>query len=77
MEDPIFLELGHAWERHRRWLKAQAVQYEEGLTQCLDLSGGSPIDRSSEIAQEIRHQANSLQAVMVAYERLIAKRRTQ
>jgi hypothetical protein len=70
MTDAAFEALKLACQRQVIWLQNYAAAYERGTCQHLKAGGGVSQDISLEVAEEFRHQANNLQAVISAYERL-------
>jgi hypothetical protein len=73
MPDIAFQSLKQACHQQVLWLQAHAAEYERGKCQLLESCDGAIKDKSAEIAEQFRHQANNLQAVIDAYERLVAK----
>lgn len=73
MPDSVLNSLKHACHQQIVWLQTHASAYEDGRCQHLEICDGVEADKSAEIAEQFRHQANNLQAVMDAYERLLTK----
>lgn len=73
MPDIALRALKQACERQVTWLQARAEGYEQGRCRHLEIENGQTRDRSQDVAEQFRHQAGNLQAVMDAYERLLAK----
>ena len=73
MPETVLHSLKQACHQQVLWLHAHASAYEEGRCQHLEVCDGVVADKSLEIAEQFRHQANNLQAVMEAYERLLTK----
>ncbi len=73
MPDAAFEALKQACHSQISWLLAQAVEYENGRCQHHLTTDGNFADISGEIAEQLRHQANNLQTVINAYERLRPK----
>jgi hypothetical protein len=55
------------------WLLAQAEEFESGLRKITGRVGGQDVDISSSYAEEYRHKAGNMHAILAAYERLHAK----
>jgi hypothetical protein len=70
MTDAAFQALKVACQRQISWLQEYALAYEQGNSRHLKLDGNASHDVSMEVAEEFRHQANNLQTVIAAYERL-------
>ena len=49
---------------------SQAEEYETGKSQITTREGAQVINRSQEIAFDLRHRAGNLRALIAAYERL-------
>jgi hypothetical protein len=73
MPDTAFQALKDACRRQIDWLHAQASAYEQGSARHIQTRAGTSQDVSADIAGEFRHQANNLQAVIDACERLRAR----
>jgi hypothetical protein len=73
MTDAAFEALKLACHRQVLWLQDHAAAYEQGKCRHLKTDDGVSKDASMQAAEELRHQANNLQAVISAYERLRAK----
>lgn len=73
MPDNAFEALKTAFQHHVAWLQSQAAAYEQGKCQHIAPEGNHARDTSREIAEELQHQANNLEAVLAAYERLRRK----
>jgi len=72
MSDIALQSLKQACHHHVQWLQEKAEDFEQGRCQRLKIVEGM-YDKSTEIAEEFRHQANNLLAVIKAYERLLTK----
>lgn len=73
MPDIALQALKQACHRQVTWLQARADAYEQGKCRHLEIENGQSCDRSQDVAEQFRHQAANLQAVMDAYERLVSK----
>jgi hypothetical protein len=62
-----------AYREQVAWMHARAEEYESGKTQHHEMQGSNVQNKSAELAAELRHRANNLQAVIDSYERLISK----
>jgi hypothetical protein len=63
----------HACGEQVAWLLAIAITYESGNCQQLETVDGITRNTSATIAEEFRHEANNLQTVMNAFERLASR----
>jgi hypothetical protein len=61
------------YNRTASWLQARAEEYATGQARHIVLMDGQSVDRSAEMAEELRHLAGNLAATVVAFERLSAK----
>ena len=73
MIDTAFEALKLACHRQVLWLQDYAEGYEQGKYKQLKTVNGVSQDISMQTAEEFRHQANNVQAVISAYERLRVK----
>jgi uncharacterized protein YecT (DUF1311 family) len=62
-----------AYREQMAWMHARAEEYETGKAQHHEMQGNAVHNKSTELAAELRHRANNLQAVIDSYERLISK----
>ncbi|HEY4275995.1 MAG TPA: hypothetical protein VGM68_10955 [Rhizomicrobium sp.] len=72
MPDTAFQALKIACRHQIHWLNAQATAYEQGRAQHIEIGANGGSEISENVAEQFRHQANNLQAVIDAYERLRA-----
>ena len=63
-----------AYKAQIDWLLVQAEEFESGLRKITGKVGGNEVDISSAYAEEYRHKAGNMHAILAAYERLHAKR---
>jgi hypothetical protein len=73
MTDAAFEALKLACHRQVAWLQDHATAYEQGKCRHLKTKDGVSHDVSMQTAEEFRHQASNIQAVISAYERLRIK----
>lgn len=73
MTDTVFEALKIACHRQVLWLQDYAEGYEQGKYKQLKTANGVSQDISIQTAEEFRHQANNIQAVISAYEHLRVK----
>jgi hypothetical protein len=74
MPQASLIALLSAYRDQSDWLETQAAAFETGQRKLLAVdASGSELDLSAETAQEYRHKAGNLQAIIIAYERLHAK----
>ena len=73
MADAAFEALKLACDRQVAWLLGYATAYEQGTCMHVNTEGGGSEDLSIKAAEEFRHQANHIRAVISAYERLRSK----
>lgn len=62
-----------AYAQHIEWMLSHAEKFETGKAQVLEQDNGSVLNKSGELAQEFRYRANSLDALIRAYEALTTK----
>ena len=62
-----------AYQAEIAWLLVQAEEFESGQRKVTGKVGGQEVDISANYANEYRHKAGNMQAVLQAYERLHAK----
>jgi hypothetical protein len=73
MSDIALASLKHACDQQISWLRTHADELESGACHYLKPQKGITQDISNQIAEDFRHQANNLKAVMDAYARLLSK----
>ncbi len=73
MPDKALEALKAAYREQVEWMHVRAEEYESGKCQHHEMWGTMVHNKSAELAEEFRHRANNLQAIMDAYERLISK----
>jgi hypothetical protein len=73
MPDKALEALKVAYKQHVEWLHSHAEKLETGKFEHLDHDSGAAMNKSTELAQDFRHRANNLDALIQAYERLISK----
>jgi hypothetical protein len=62
-----------AYREQALWLIAQAAEFENGHRKIIAEGPQGNIDLSAQTAEEYRHKAGNLHAIIAAYERLHAK----
>jgi hypothetical protein len=62
-----------AYKHQIDWLLALADEFESGARRLMGKVAGQEIDLTPNVAEECRHRAGNMQAVLQAYERLHAK----
>jgi hypothetical protein len=62
-----------AYLEHVRWMHNHADELESGKSQHHVAEGTLIVNKSDELAQEFRHRANNLHAMIDAYERQAGK----
>jgi hypothetical protein len=73
MPEKALALLKAAYREQVEWMHARAEEYETGKTQHHEMQDSVLDNKSVELAAELRHRANNLQAVIDSYERLISK----
>lgn len=73
MTDPDLDQFVESYKRTASWLEARAKEYETGKAQHLVQVDRDIVDRSAEMAQELRQLAGNLAAPVAAFERLSRK----
>lgn len=59
-----------AYRHQIDWLLALADEFDSGARRVMGRVGGNDIDLTPNLAEECRHRAGNMQAVLQAYERL-------
>jgi hypothetical protein len=73
MPDKGLAALKQAYQQHVEWMHTHAEKLETGKVQHLEQDGHLVVNRSQELAEDFRHRANNLLALIEAYERLSTK----
>jgi hypothetical protein len=71
-ENPL-TTLKAAYLNHVHWMHSHAADLESGKSQHHVAEGTLIVNKSAELAEEFRHRANNLLAMIEAYERLSEK----
>ncbi len=70
MPEKALEALKAAYRDHVAWMHVHADKLETGKSQHHETDGTYVRDKSRELAEDFRHRANNLQAMIDAYERL-------
>ena len=70
MGNDLHKAIVRALQEQSAWMLSQAEEYETGKSQITTSDGTQVINRSEEIAFDLRHRAGNLRALIAAYERL-------
>jgi hypothetical protein len=62
-----------AYRHQIDWLLALADEFDSGARRVMGRVGSNDIDLTPNLAEECRHRAGNMQAVLQAYERLHAR----
>ena len=70
MTNDVQKAIVRALQDQSAWMLSQAEEYETGRSQITTSDGQQVINRSQEIAIDLRRRAGNLQALTAAYDRL-------